>query len=107
MHESILEASRAKKRMLKKGASSLVVLLGSSVVGELDGLDYGLAEVDIVALEGVHDESVLGVEVHPPSVVDDSRLGNLHEPEELLPPELDPVRTRLHRRRHGRPSVVN
>ncbi len=86
---------------------SLAVLLGPRIIRELYGLENGTAEVDVLAVEGVHHEAVEGEEVHPLPVVDDSRLGNLHEPEELLLPGLDPVRARLHRRRHGRPSVVN
>ncbi len=50
-----------------------------------------LLEIAILAFEGVHDEAVVGEEVHASPVVDDPWLRYLHEFEELAASEFHPV----------------
>jgi hypothetical protein len=68
-----------------------MALLGPHIVRKLYGIYDGLTEIDVIAIESVHHEAVEGEEVHPPAMIDYPGTRNLHEPQELVPPELDPV----------------
>ena len=50
------------------------------VVTEFDGLDYMDPEVMVAALLAVYDEAVEGEEVVLPSLVYNSRAGDVYEP---------------------------
>jgi hypothetical protein len=52
-----------------------------------------LGEVLIFTLERVHDEAIVGEEMHPSPLIDDIGLGYLYQFEELLSTELNPVTT--------------